>query len=782
MNAASLKRLAKRFVSPRRDKPGRGKDRYAPGIFLLVVLIAVGTYFIPRGMSFQYSEYKVGMIAREEIIAPERFNIYKTDEEIERERREAREKVLDRFIRDRDTEHRAETNINTFFDQYADYPGLLERYDLAFTQSRTEESRTDSALMRRVADLRSQIDELKNRFRQQNNIDIDRPNWEFFKAMDKMSREEFRSDCTRILNDILAVGVVNVNKNQDNFKNIDITLIEGESETIRSINDFYDNDSVQEKILSSLQSLYTSQSDTINVGYELINNFIIENIKYDYEETEQRRSQAAANVPIVRGVVLKNQRIVDRHELITEEIYRKIESFRRYLSENRLLQSRFSHVIMYLGQAGLLTIIFLFFVVYLTQFRTRLTRDVRRLTMLFLIFFSQIFFIYIVTQQFRLSEYLIPTTIGSMLLAILFDGGIGFYGTIVLSFLAGAFVSNEFTVSLYALAGGTAAILSVRRIRTRSHFFKSTLYIFIAYALVLYSIGIMRMQPFSGITWNILKFSLPNAVFSPLITLGFLAFFEGVFGVATDMTLLELSDLNRPLLRELALRAPGTYHHSIVLGTLSERAAEAIGANSLLARVGCYYHDIGKMVKPEYFIENQPDAKERHESLAPTMSSLIISSHVRDGIEMAHRNKLPKGIIDFIEQHHGTSNISFFYEKAVEKSGSKYINESDFRYPGPKPQTKETGIVMLADGVEAATRALKDPSPARIRERVRSLVENKFREEQLDECELTLQDLHKITESFIQILTGIFHFRLEYPGKQKGGSLVKGANIVERPD
>ena len=369
-----------------------------------------------------------------------------------------------------------------------------------------------------------------------------------------------------------------------------------------------------------------------------------------------------------------------------------------------------------------------------------------------------------------------------MLLAVLFDGGVGFYGTIVLSFMTGGYLGLEYGIGIFAFAGGAAAVLSVRRIRARSQFFRSIVYIFAAYAVVLYSIGIMRLMSLSEISLILVKYSLFNAVFSPLITLGFLAFFETVFNAATDMTLLELSDLNRPLLRELAIRAPGTYHHSIVLGNLSERAAEAIGANSLLARVGCYYHDIGKIVKPEYFIENQPDAKERHEALAPSMSALIISSHVRDGLDIAKKHKLPKSIHDFIAQHHGTSKISFFYEKAVEKSGAKYINESDFRYPGPKPQTKEAGIVMLADGVEAATRALKDPSPSRIKERVRSIVELKFQEEQLDECELTLKDLNAIMASFTQIMTGIFHVRIEYPGAEKGDSSLTEEKIIEQSD
>ncbi|MCP4724861.1 MAG: HDIG domain-containing protein, partial [bacterium] len=341
-------------------------------------------------------------------------------------------------------------------------------------------------------------------------------------------------------------------------------------------------------------------------------------------------------------------------------------------------------------------------------------------------------------------------------------------------------------IVLYTLSGGAAAILTVRRIRNRSQYLKTVLYVIITYTAVLYIIGMMRFIQVSDISWTVLKFGLPNAIFSPLITLGFIALFEIVFGVATDMTLLELSDQNRPLLRDLAIKAPGTYHHSIVIGNLSESAAEAIGANSLLARVGCYYHDIGKTVKPEYFIENQPDSMKKHEALAPSMSSLIISSHVREGIEIADKFKLPEVIKDFIMQHHGTGKISFFYEKAIEKSGDKNINPADYSYPGPKPLTKETGIVMLADSVEAATRALKDPSPSRIKERVNSVIEKRFREGQLDSCELTFKDLRQIADRFIKILTGMFHVRLEYPdednNQKSGKSISTQEKIIEKPD
>ena len=257
-----------------------------------------------------------------------------------------------------------------------------------------------------------------------------------------------------------------------------------------------------------------------------------------------------------------------------------------------------------------------------------------------------------------------------------------------------------------------------------------------------------------------------NAVMSPVIAFGLLIFYEKVFRVTTDLTLLELTDFNHPLLKELSSKAPGTFHHSIIMGNLSEAAAESIGANSILARVGCYYHDIGKMLKPQYFIENQLDMNNKHNELNPNMSTKIIISHVKDGIELAKKHRLPQQIIDFIPMHHGTTLVAYFYDKAKSASREE-VSDITYRYPGPKPQTKETGIVMLADAIEASTRTIEDPSPQKLENRIIEVIRSRFTEGELDECDLTLRDLTKIKDSFLKILVGIHHHRLKYPDKNQ---------------
>jgi putative nucleotidyltransferase with HDIG domain len=269
------------------------------------------------------------------------------------------------------------------------------------------------------------------------------------------------------------------------------------------------------------------------------------------------------------------------------------------------------------------------------------------------------------------------------------------------------------------------------------------------------------MSPNEEILTEILYGSVVS-VLSIFLVMGMLPVFESIFGMTTDTTLLELSDLNHPLLKRLSIEAPGTYHHSISVGNLSESAAEAIGGNALLARVGAYYHDIGKVEIPEYFVENQFSVRSKHESLTPSMSALILSSHVKKGRLLGEEADIPDEVLNFIEEHHGTMVMSYFYHKAREQ-GDEETSMDKFRYPGPKPQTRETGIAMLADAVEAASRTLDDPKPARIDALIQRIINERFESGELNECPLTLRDLARIREAFASVLIAAFHHRVRYP-------------------
>jgi putative nucleotidyltransferase with HDIG domain len=312
-----------------------------------------------------------------------------------------------------------------------------------------------------------------------------------------------------------------------------------------------------------------------------------------------------------------------------------------------------------------------------------------------------------------------------------------------------------------AVMGGVTAVYSVARLRHRWHFAVAAFFIAFAnlFAILTWDLG---QQAKPEVLAQDAAWGVAGAFLSVALAYVLLPVAEHLFGLTSDITLLELSDLNRPLLKRLQLEASGTYHHSMVVGSLAERAAEAIGANSLLARVSAYYHDIGKISKPEYYNENMlPNLRNPHERLSPNMSTLIVKSHLNDGLELARREHLPRAVRAAIPEHHGTMAMAFFYGKALEQDPG--ARREDFSYPGPRPRSRETAILMLADGVEGASRALSEPTPSRIRGLVTRTLEDRVQQGQLDECGLTLQELAKIREAFIPVLIATFHVRVKYP-------------------
>lgn len=330
--------------------------------------------------------------------------------------------------------------------------------------------------------------------------------------------------------------------------------------------------------------------------------------------------------------------------------------------------------------------------------------------------------------------------------------------------LSALLLDKPFPMFLYFLSAGFVGIWGVRHSRQRGDLIRTGLTLSLVNFILLTAMKLVE-YPFTARELFIAQtFGLAGGLATAILALGITPLIEGAFGYTSDIRLMELLNLDRPVLRELMLLAPGTYHHSLMVGQMVEAAAEAIGANPLVAKAAAYYHDIGKVKKPAYFVENQLGGENKHEKLAPSMSSLILISHVKDGVELARKNRLGDRIVDIIQQHHGTSLISYFYHKAKNQSSNpQQVNIDDYRYPGPRPQTKEAGLVLIADQVEAASKTLTDPTPARIQGMVQKIINNIFADGQLDECELTLKELHLIARHCNKILSGIFHQRIHYP-------------------
>jgi putative nucleotidyltransferase with HDIG domain len=359
------------------------------------------------------------------------------------------------------------------------------------------------------------------------------------------------------------------------------------------------------------------------------------------------------------------------------------------------------------------------------------------------------------------TSYIIPTSLGSILSAILFNMRVSLVLTLFISVFFGVAQGAGFSMFLASMMSGFIAGFVTKKIRYRFDFIKALPPIFLMYCILIFILDLMSYKfSTAGLLQN-WGLAFINCSVSIILSMVLTLLFEHLFDIASDMTLIELADMNHPVLKRLSIEAAGTYNHSVLVGNLAESAAQRIGANSLFVRVASYYHDIGKIEKADYFIENMMNhEKSKHAKLSPNLSALLISSHVKEGVELAKRHKLPGVVCDAILQHHGNSTVSFFYEKALEQDPHKQVREEQFRYPGPLPQTRENAIIMLADAVEAASRSLATSSPKLLRDLVKKVIRDKFMSAQLDQSNLTLRDLDEIVEGFMPILQGIFHTRV----------------------
>lgn len=357
-----------------------------------------------------------------------------------------------------------------------------------------------------------------------------------------------------------------------------------------------------------------------------------------------------------------------------------------------------------------------------------------------------------------------PVAAGAMLVTLLFDFHTAIMFSFIVSLLTGMWLADPIA-SVYVFVGSLTAAFSIIRCKKRTAIIRGGLYLLVANLAMVVGLLLYTGELVGPESLPTFAYACGGALIVTAIVSIMLPVLEYAFKVTTDISLLELLDLEQPLMKNLMIAAPGTYHHSIIVGNLVEAVAEDIGVNPLMARVGAYYHDIGKMRMPEYFIENSPNGVSRHDRLSPHMSSMILVSHVKEGTELAKQHKLPEAIIDVIEQHHGTALITYFFEKAKSMpDGASGPSEDEYRYTGPRPQSRTAALIMIADAVEASSRVLNEPTPARIEALVDKIVNHVFLAGQLDECELTLKDIYVIKERFTHVLTGMLHKRINYPG------------------
>lgn len=487
------------------------------------------------------------------------------------------------------------------------------------------------------------------------------------------------------------------------------------------------------------------------------------NLIFDNETYERRIQQARAEVPEVVRTYQAGQVIVREGDIITKVDLAVLRQLG--LMQGRALGTRLIGVLLFVLVLGGLILF------YLARFRRDILKSDQHLTLYGLVFTLTILVakavsVINISPQAEIGSlvgYLLPVAGGAVLITVLFDRGLAVFTSFLFSIIVGMITDGQFSFALVAFAGCMAGIFGIGAFATRSDLLRGGLfYISLANMGMILILGLLN-ETAPGLVLAGMGMGLLNGITSSILALGLLPYLESAFGITSTVRLLELSNPSQPLLKRLLLEAPGTYHHSILVGNLAEAAAEAVNADPLLVRVGSYYHDIGKLKRPFFFIENQISRENPHDKIAPSLSTLIITSHVKDGLELAREHKLPPDIQGIIEQHHGTSLVAYFYQKALESDRPELVTEEEFRYDSVKPQTREAALVMLADSVEAAIRSLQKPTPGRLEGLTRKIIKDKLHDGQLEECDLTFKDLNKIASAFVRVLGGIFHSRIEYP-------------------
>ena len=560
------------------------------------------------------------------------------------------------------------------------------------------------------------------------------------------------------LNDLYRAGVVNEKRGGQIQGYSSISLRDGESEAPHAASLLHDRREALAFIARRAREVFRDDPRGSWLAEELAGPFLQANVLYDRPETEWRKVQAQGAVPALLGFVKKEELIVDANQKVTRETLEKLRSL-----ENLEAAQRGARDLLYppLARALLMLLFMAAFATYLRMELPDVYRDNAMLALFTLLALVVAGAAELLVGVLGLPELVVPLAAAALVTASLLEKRPALVFTLMLTVVVMTVSELKAPFMAVAVMGGVTAVYSVARPRHRWHFAAASLAITLAnlFAVLVWDLG---QQPKADVLAHDAAWGAANALLSVALAFLLLPLAERLFGLTSDVTLLELSDLNRPLLKRLQLEADGTYHHSMIVGILAERAADAIGANSLLARVMAYYHDIGKLTKPEYFDENiTSPTRNPHEKLSPNMSTLVVRSHIQEGLEMARREHLPRAVRKAIPEHHGTMVMAFFYDKGLQLDPG--ARREDYSYPGPKPRSKETAILMLADGVVGASRALDQPTPSRIKGLVTRILEERVQDGQLDDCGLTLQELAKVREAFIPVLTATFHRRTKYP-------------------
>ena len=740
------------------------------------ILIFFGLSFaisltFPTGFSIRYS-YQLNDIANEPIIAPFDFGILKTDQKLSKDLDEARNSVQFSFSRDQDFVNKQITDIDTFFiylnDIYGAHELFISSQDSLYKYR--YEPEFESYQTSFIADSTTYVT-LYSEFLNQYQFQIDKAQWDQLLGINEslaepINLELFKNQIKQICLNRWAEGIID--EPLENILSDEISIIQGGELVIAPTKNYNDIETAWKKNREEVNQIYENELDIKSIlSYELINEFTKPNILFDKELTESRQKERLDKVSRFQGTVLANELIVDTNNRITESVLLKLKSL-QFESERRLGYERAADKFReYLGAffvvAILLFLLFSFFYIY----RNNYFKNFKLLLLIGLLMYLIVFFSWIIVS-YQLPVYVIPIAMFSILLTVLLDTTVALISSTILILLISLLIGNDLDFAIIQFFISFIAILNVRKLRKRRQIIATMLTLVFCGLFVFFSVMLFKGIDFLDYNYSTVGYLALASFLCPILAFGLVPLFESFFGITTDLSLIELLDYDQPLLKKLMEDAPGTHTHSVKVGTLAESCANAVGARALLCRVGSYYHDIGKIKKPEYYAENQTGVN-KHDSITPHMSAKILKQHVTDGLALADEYGLPKIVKDFIKTHHAKNKMEFFYKKAFEIDNK--VDENEFRYPGPKPRTKETGIVMLAEAIEAQANSLKNPTLEKFEIMIDKAIRSRLEDGQLDECPLTMEDLQKIKgrrdgkHGLLPVLSGLYHSRPEYPSK-----------------
>jgi putative nucleotidyltransferase with HDIG domain len=732
-----IKRVLKVKAESRQGPPRSGYSRVRKIALLIIAAVLIAIFYPGEDLYDPLDIPRRGEVSLEDIIAPFEIIVYKTDRELEEEQEVVRRTVPAVLDADTTVPQQAKQGLRNYFslvDSLRALPASNERgldeYVAVVSQRFPH--------MPRGAIRESLTDTVSH---------------EVVPVVDRLYE-----------NEIYKVGVLPNSAELENLPHKNVLIRRGDRENVYPRQRVLTAADANVELLSGLNIARRQDSIDVEFAYTVGRVFMEPNLRFNAEATAKRLEEELDAISNVEEVVAPGEIIVRSGARVDERQSRILDEMARMMRAQAAEQGPWMVFLPALARVALVLAALSLLYVLLYFYRREVYNSNPKLLAIFLVFGLQLFLISFV-DRWDVSIYLFPVAVLPIVITILFDLEIGVICTMILALLLGLMHRFDFTLTLMTMTVGATACLTSRRVRHRTHFFRIALAVAAAYIGYIFLVENLKFVPSEEILVEV-GYGAVNGLVSTLLTIGILPLFESLFGITTDITLLELSDMNHPLLKRLAIEAPGTYQHSMVVGNLCEQAAESIGANALLARVGAYYHDIGKIEIPEYFVENQLSVKSRHEDLSATMSSLILSSHVKRGRQLGEEHDIPDDVLSFIEEHHGTMLMSYFYNKAIEQ-GVDPETADKLRYPGPKPQRRETAIAMLADAVEAASRTLEDPKPARVDALIQRIINDRFQSGELNECPVTLRDLAKIKNAFAQVLMAAFHHRVVYPGQKE---------------